>query len=71
VSIQILDGEGDVAVAFAQGVGLFAVVVEGELEAGLGIAGDGEEGVGGFLADGVFAGELEPELVGVKVEAAI
>lgn len=59
------------AVAFAQGVGLIAVMVEGELEAGFGITGDGEEGVGGLVADGDLAGELEPELVGVKVEAAI
>jgi hypothetical protein len=59
------------AVAFAQSVGIFAVVVEGELEAGLGVAGDGKESVGGIVTDGGLAGELETELVGVEVEATV
>jgi hypothetical protein len=48
-----------------------AVVVEGELQARLGVAGDGEEGVGSVVADGALADELEAELVGVEVETPI
>jgi hypothetical protein len=46
-------------------------VVEGELEAGLGISGDGEESVGSVVTDGGLAGELEAEFVGVEVEATV
>jgi hypothetical protein len=60
-----------VAVAFAQSIGLLAVVIEGKLEAGFGVAGDGEECVGSVVAYGSLTGELEAEFVGIEVEAPV
>ena len=46
-------------------------MVERKLEAGFGVSGDCEEGVGGLVTDGDLANELKPELVNVEVEAAV
>jgi hypothetical protein len=46
-------------------------VIEGKLEAGFGVAGDGEECVGSVVAYGSLTGELEAEFVGIEVEAPV
>src|SRR5215216_3725359 len=69
--VEVFHGEGDVAVAFTQSVGFLATVVQGQLQARLGIAGHGEESVRRVIADGNLAGELEAQFVGVEVYAAV
>src|SRR5215216_481410 len=69
--IEVFDGEGDVAVACAELVGLVLVVVEGELQSGLGVAWHGEEGVGRVVTDRCLAGEFQAKLVRVEVYALV
>lgn len=69
--VEVFDGEGDVTVAFTERVRLAPVVVEGEFQAGFGVAGDGEEGVGGVVSDGDLPREFETELVGIEVDAPV
>src|SRR5215217_4849575 len=69
--VEVFDGEGDVAVAGPELVGFVLVVVEGELEARLGVAGHGEESVGRIVADGRLAGELQAKLVRIEIYAPV
>src|SRR5215213_7495022 len=69
--VEVFDGEGDVAVAGPELVGFVLVVVEGELEARLWVAGHGEEGVGRVVADGRLAGELQAKLVRIEIYAPV
>src|ERR687898_1704906 len=69
--VKVFDGEGDVAVACPELVGLFLVVVEGELQSGLGVAWHGEEGVGRVVANRRLAGELQAKLVRVEIYAPV
>src|ERR671920_1559641 len=63
--------EGDVTVAGPELVGLLLIVVEGELQSGLGVAGYAEEGVGRVVADRRLAGELQPKLIHVEIYAPV
>src|ERR687894_927545 len=69
--VEVFDGEGDVAVACPELVGLLLTVVEGELQSGLGVAWHGEEGVGRVVTDGRLAGELQTKLIHVEVYAPV
>src|SRR5215208_4676258 len=69
--VKVFDGEGDVAVACPELVGLLLVVVEGKLQSGLGVAWHGEEGVGRIIADRRLAGKLQAKLVRVEIYAPV
>src|SRR5215212_6030845 len=69
--VKVFDGEGDVAVACPELVGLLLVVVEGELQSGLGVAWHGEEGVGRIVADRRLAGKLQAKLVRIEIYAPV
>src|ERR687898_258096 len=69
--VEVFDGEGDVTVSCPELVGFLLVVIEGELQPGLGIAWHGEEGVGRIVADRRLAGELQAKLVRVEIYAPV
>src|SRR5215210_2456505 len=69
--VEVFDGEGDVAVACPEFVGLILVVIEGELQSGLGVAGHGEEGVGRIVSYRRFTGELQAQFVRVEIYAPV
>jgi hypothetical protein len=69
--VDVFHGEGDVTVAFAQRVGFFAPVVQGQFQARFGVARNGEKGVGCISADGYLSSKLEAQFVGVEVYATV
>src|ERR687898_1005991 len=69
--VEVFDGEGDVTVAGPELIGFLLVVVEGELQSGLGVAWHGEECVGRVVADRRLAGELQAKLVRVEIYAPV